>query len=400
MSLLKVTALFCLALSSASAAEGLPRVFLLDGQSLVDTRARVQAGDSAFTVPIAALRTAADAALTAGPFSVMDKPFTPPSGDKHDYMSVGPYWWPDPTKKDGLPYINKDGEVNPDRNKYDNVGLGSMARNATLLAQAYWFTGEEKYAERAALLVRVWFLDEATRMNPNLKYGQAVPGRSEGRGIGIIDTAGLADFLDSIGLLAGSKSWTGSDQAGLVQWFKEYTNWLTTHPYGIAESQEKNNHGTWYDVQVATFALFTGDEALAKKVLSEVGSKRIAAQIEPDGGQPLELRRTNSYNYSVMNLRAFFNLARLGEHTGVDLWHFQTEDGRSIRKALDYILNHAFGSEKWAYKNLKPIAPKVILPMTWRAARVYKDGEYAQWQTKIGKDQWPSGADVLLFPIP
>ena len=52
-----------------------------------------------------------DLSLSDGPWSVMDKQHVPPSGDKHDYMSLGPYWWPDPDKPDGLPYIRRDGEV-------------------------------------------------------------------------------------------------------------------------------------------------------------------------------------------------------------------------------------------------------------------------------------------------
>lgn len=397
MTLLKLTPVLCLVFSAA-AAEDLPRVFFLDAHTLVDTRANVRTGDAGFAVPLAALRTVADAALSSGPYSVTDKPVVPPSGDKHDYMSVGPYWWPDPDTKDGLPYIRKDGVVNPDRRKFDNAGLGAMAHAVKVLAQAYWFTGEEKYAEHAARLLRAWFLDASTRMNPNLNFGQAIPGRVEGRGVGIIDTAGLPQLLDAVGLLSESNAWTQADQDGLVQWFKEYTGWLTSHKYGIDESRAKNNHATWYDVQVAGFALFTGDDALARKVLSSAGAQRIATQIQPDGSQPEELARTNSYSYSVMNLRGFFDLARLGEHVGVDLWHFKTEDGRSIRAALDYILNHAYEKGKWPQQNLKHITPGPMLPLVWRASRVYKDGNYAEWLSKLDTNAaWPSGADRLLY---
>ena len=45
----------------------------------------------------------ADKAMNLTPPSVMDKSMTASSGDKHDYMSMGPYWWPDPSKPDGTP---------------------------------------------------------------------------------------------------------------------------------------------------------------------------------------------------------------------------------------------------------------------------------------------------------
>jgi Alginate lyase len=45
----------------------------------------------------------------------------------------------------------------------------------------------------AAELLRVFFVDPKTRMNPSLQYAQAIPGVSPGRGYGIIDTLQLTD---------------------------------------------------------------------------------------------------------------------------------------------------------------------------------------------------------------
>ena len=64
-----------------------------------------------------AVETAAGAALSAGPFSVTDKAVVPPSGDKHDDMSQAPYWWPNPATPNGLPYVQRDGERNPEIDK-------------------------------------------------------------------------------------------------------------------------------------------------------------------------------------------------------------------------------------------------------------------------------------------
>jgi hypothetical protein len=245
------------------------------------------------------------------------------------------------------------------------------------LARAYYFTRHEPYASHAAKLLRTWFLDANTRMNPNLNYGQSIPGRVDGRSAGIIDTTCLADVADSVGLLAGSKDWTEQDHKALQAWFDKYLTWLMESKLGKEEAQAKNNHGTWYDVQVAAFALFAGRGELAAKTLMQC-RKRIESQIEPDGRQPQELARTKSWDYSVMNLRAFFNLAALGEHCGVDLWSYQTSDGRSIRKALDYLVPYAKGAEKWPHKQITEFKADRLSPMLRRAAVKYGQVKYEE----------------------
>jgi hypothetical protein len=364
-----------------SAAAG-PRVFVLDGAAILDARRRAAAGDKEVVAAIESLRREADKALKAGPFSVTEKKDTPPSGDKHDYMSVAPYYWPDPSKPDGKPYIQRDGEVNPDRGGGDNTQMGGMTHAVGRLAAGWHFTGDERYAEHAAKLLRAWFLDEKTRMNPNLNFAQSVPGRSDGRGTGIIDTVCLIELVDSVGLLGGSKAWTAADQKGLEEWFGKFVGWLEESKNGRAEARAHNNHGTWYDAQISIYAFFAGKPDVAKRVLAE-SSKRIDAQIKADGQQPAELARTKSWNYSIYNLRAWFIAARLGEHVGVDLWKYQSPDGGSIRKALDWLLPLAKDPSKWTTKQIVKLKPEELAPLLRTAAAEYHDPKYAEAAREI-----------------
>jgi hypothetical protein len=358
--------------SALSADAALPRVFCLSPQALARGKARIAALDEILRPAMDQLRSDAQAALKTKPPSVVDNDLVPPSGDKHDYISFGPYWWPDPAKEDGLPYIRRDGEVNPDSRSggSDAPALGKMASAVQSLALAYYFTDDQRFAEHAARLLRTWFLDPRTKMNPHLDYGQGIPGRVEGRAEGIIDTVALTRVVDAVGLLHGSSTWRDRDQAGMVAWFTAYLEWLRTSQHGQRESAAKNNHGTWYDVQVAAYALFVGQDQLAKEVVEASRDKRIAQQIQPDGRQPAELARTKPFGYSTFNLQALFTLAVLGEQVYADLWHYETKDGRGLRTALDYLADYADPEQAWPHKDLKFDRTQLI-PLLQQGAPMY-----------------------------
>ena len=364
-----------------------PRVFSLSPASLAVAKDRVKAGDPAVTAALANLIAEADRAVRMAPVSVMDKKKTPDSGDKHDYMSVAPYFWPDPTKPDGLPYIRKDGEHNPestDADASDSPRFGHVCSAVENLGLAYYFTGREEYARYASLLIRTWFLDPSTRMNPNLNFGQAIPGVVSGRGTGIIDGRKLAQVVDAVGVLSASKEWTDADQRGMVDWMDHYLDWLLRSKNGRDEAKASNNHGSFYDVQVVSLALFVGKQDLARKVLEDARKKRIASQIEPDGRLPRELARTKSFSYSLFDLEALEELASLGERAGVDLWSYTTTDGRSLRKALDFLAPYADEKKAWPYPQITKVERSSLLPLLQQGYIHYGDPHYRD--------------DIALFP--
>jgi hypothetical protein len=374
-----------------------PRVFQLDARMLAGLKS-AKTDDPRRQQVVKAALTAADKAMREGPFSVTQKTVVPPSGDKHDYMSQAPYFWADPAKPDGLPYIRHDGMRNPELKKIsDHDNLGRMGTDARNLALAYYLTGTPAYGDRAALLLRTWFLDPATRMNPNLEFGQGIPGINTGRGIGLIETRSLMPALDAAGLLAGSKAWTSADQEGLKTWMREFLQWMRTSGKGKDEDAAKNNHGTWYDLQVTDYALFLGDKQLAIDTLNRVKARRIAVQIEPDGSEPLELVRTNAFSYSIGNLDGLMQLAWLGQQVGVDLWNYRTSDGRCIRAALDFLLPYAVGKTPWNYQQIGGFHGSALQRQLQWAVRVYHDQKYAEALRLLDADN--KNIDALLLSL-
>ena len=214
----------------------------------------------------------ADEALKKGPYSVTYKDMVPPGGTKHDYMSQGPYWWPDTTKPGGLPFIRRDGIRNPQAG-LDRNQLGSMMNATSTLSLAWYFTGEKKYADRAAYLLKVWFIEPETKMNPHLEYAQSIPGITSGRGIGIIDIRGIHSLVDAITLLERSGAIDPGDLKQIKEWFSGIFIWLTTSKNGKDEDDYKNNHSVAYDVIVSSIARFLGNNDYAAKKISEMPTK-------------------------------------------------------------------------------------------------------------------------------
>lgn len=334
-----------------------PRLLGWDAAELVHARRQLKDDVPATSRAWKQLQREAERALESTPPSVMSKEQAPPSGDKHDYMSFGPYWWPDPSKEDGLPYIRLDGEVNPDSRgpTSDWQSLKTMTDAVTTLSLAYYFSGEKRYANKASELLRVWFLDPQTRMNPHLRYGQAIPGRTKGRGIGIIETRQFLETIEAAGLLAESGHWTNKDHRRLQGWFRDYLDWLLNSRHGRDEDRTRNNHATWYDAQIVAFAWFTGQEDVARERLQEVAARRIDTQIVGDGRQPEELARTRSFTYSAMNARGFLTLATYGKRLGVDLWGHRGPEGQSIPAAVHFLARYADPDIEWTSEQITKV---------------------------------------------
>lgn len=300
------------------------------------------------------LKSEADKLLDVQPLSVMMKEKTPGSGNKHDYMSLARYYWPDPTKPDGLPYISRDGESNPELDKFDRNRLGDTAGRVTTLALAWYFSNDEKYAQKATELLRVWFFNKDTRMNPNLEYAQVIMGRNnnKGRSFGVIDTYSFIEMLDAVQLLEQSESFTKKDSKQLKAWFSKLLDWILTSQQGKDEASAANNHSIAFDAQAIAFALYVGNLNVARDIINALPEQRMFKQIEPDGRMPQELRRTRAFHYSQYNLTHIIDIMTMAQKLGIYLDNSTSADGRNFYKAMDYMAGYTGKSLAECYKEI------------------------------------------------
>jgi hypothetical protein len=301
----------------------------------------------------------------------MDKVDMPPSGNKHDYVSLAPYWWPNPKTPNGLPYIKKDGQINPEVKNYpDKENMPRLCGNIYLLGIAYYLSGNEQYAKKINQLVSVWFLDSATKMNPNLNFAQLVKGINSGRGTGIIDTRHFVYMLNGVQLIKGSSSWNNQIDKATKDWFAQFLDWLQTTENGKEEMMTKNNHGVWYDFQCLGIALYLDSNDLAKKIINR-SLQRLDDQSNSDHLFPLELARTNSLHYSVFNLIAFSSIAQLAEKVGVNFWEKETMHQHSLKKSYVALLPYINKEKTWTGPEITPYYVEEAFSLFLHASEKY-----------------------------
>jgi hypothetical protein len=280
------------------------------------------------------------------------------AGGVHDFFSEGDYWWPDPKNPDG-PYVQRDGMTNPDNFGEHRKFLMKLSVQAPALTAAWKLTQDRKYSDKAAAHIRAWFVDVATRMNPNLQYAQAIHGKTTGRGTGVIDTIHLVEVARAIPVLAQSGSLSPADFAAAKKWFADYAEWMTTSKNGKEERDAKNNHGTCWLMQVAAFAQLTGNASLMADCANRYKTLVVPGQIQLDGSQPLEMARTKPYGYCLFNLEAIATLCQIVSESGDNLWSFATPDGRGAAKAVAYMFPFIRDKKTW------PKAPDVMYYEAW-----------------------------------
>ena len=270
------------------------------------------------------------------------------AGGKHDFYSEGDYWWPDPANPGG-PYIQKDGQTNPENFSDHRVAMIRLSEITATLTSAWLLTADQKYANAVLNHLNAWFVDTASMMNPNMLYAQAIWGRFTGRGIGLIDAYHLVEVARSTQILIENNAIPSGDAVKIKNWFVTFLTWMTTHQYGIDEMNAKNNHGTCWAVTAASMARLTGNKQILDFCIDRFKTVLLPLQMADDGSFPLELKRTKPYGYSLFNIDAMCNLAEILSTPENNLWEFATPDGKTLKKGMEYIFPFIADKSKWPF---------------------------------------------------
>lgn len=378
------------------------KLIYLSEERLYKAKTLIIKNDPFFTEAYKYLLVEANKYLLKTPDPVTNKSQTPPSGDKHDFLSIAPYRWPNPATADGFPWILKDGEINPMYNSSDTDAsrLNEMFASLDNLTIAFYFSDNKKYANKAREILQVWFIDANTKVNPNINYGQAIPGEVDGRRAGMITWSKFSTVINAIQILSSKNIINKKELNTLNTWILDYYTWLKTNKMGIENDNGNQNHSTSYDYQMVGIARYLGLNLEAKDRLEAFKTKRIEVQLDTEGKQPYELGRTKSVHYCSMNLRLMTFIAEMGLPLGVDLWNYSTASGKSIKKAYDFLRPFAEGTKEWPYKQIteggidKAIEAELI-PVFCIASTIFnealidKKGKTGDYLTYLDKLKYP-----------
>lgn len=338
--------------------------------------------------------TEANWALKQEPVTVTASTSRYSSGGKHDFFSEGDYWWPNPQNPNG-PYVTRDGETNPSNFVAHRKAMIRFSEIIGALASAYQITGDEKYVKHALAHLKAWFVNQETLMNPNLAYAQAVRNLYTGRSWGIIDSIHLMEVAQGVVVMQKAKSFDKNDLQVIKKWFVDYILWLNTSKNGIAEKNAKNNHGTTWGMQVASFAKLVNDQPMLDSLRMRYKTVYLPNQMAADGSFPLELARTKPYGYAIFNLDAMVMLCQLLSTPTDNLWTYQTADGKSIKKGIDYLYPYIADKSKW------PLKPDVMYWEYWPVAQPFLFfganyfGEQPWFNTWKSLDLKPTNEEVV-----
>ncbi len=310
---------------AALAQETHPRMYLDSGE-IAAIKAQVQAGAAPWKAAYDRMISNANAALSQGALSVTFGGKAPSSGNSHDYWTETPY------AGTGEGVIN----LLKDRTDYTAaIALGRAVRN---LGLAYAFTGEARYADKAAALLKAWMVNPQTRMNPRFTNGQSrielcitMPGAFYG-----------AD------LIWHAPSWSAADRAAV-------SSWARALGANARSWTGKNNFENWRHVLLASAGVAGEDPSLRQEAFDSWKSFLLGA-MAADGRLVHETGRTKSLDYSTYALNAMVQAAEIARHFGVDLYSYRLADGRGMEKTLDYHAPFVTDPSSWSYQQVAPYA--------------------------------------------
>lgn len=365
---------------------------------LEQLKANYQNGETQVTQYVAFFEHVAEKYIKMSPFSVTAKTKLPPSKDPRDYMTLSPYWWRDSTKVDGLPYIRKDGERNPEVYEYpERENANRFGDAAFCLGVLYYITGKEVYAQACAKFLRAWFIDPKLGMNPNMTYAQYVPGMKKMRGSGFIDSRRFIRALGSAKLIESSSSWTATDKKKLDDWATAFCYWMENSTQGQKESQAVNNHGLWYETIHLMVLAYLGQTERIQEVVSQSILPKIGAQVADDGSLPQELKRTLSLHYSTFALEAVMEAHQVTSQIGINLWSTSASNGKTIGQAVAYLYPFYVSPDSWEFKQIKPFDQSRAAIILYEAGMAMGNQTYLDTARRIGLKSDSLDVDRLLY---
>jgi hypothetical protein len=292
--------------------------------------------------------SAADDALKQKPSTITSITAPIKGLDAHTYYSEDTEWWPEDGKPDA-PYEHRQGYSNPHAFVAHRDAIIRLNGIVAACVAAWRLTSEARYAEHAMLHLRAWFLDEGTRMEPNLDHAGCVPPAREGTPRGVEDTIVIAELVRATSFLCAYNGIsTETEAAGLRAWFGSFATWLNESKPGFIARESKNRLAICWTLQAAECARFARNGALQLECSHRFRDK-LLRQMSFDGDFPAELHTSDAYAASIFTLECLSLTCEALSSPMDRLWDYNLPDGRGMRSAVAFLYPALDRRGAWKY---------------------------------------------------
>lgn len=260
---------------------------------------------------------------------------------------------------DGAPTWDNPHRFGTDKERHDYRAALKMTTAVRDAALGYWFTGEDRYAERAIDLLYHWCLKPETYMEPNADIAN--------NSTAIEVKVTMPKLWYGASLLRGHPYWKEKTARDLETEFKQ---WVETLIGSLPDPgyYQFNNHWAWRIATIASAASFLNDQELLDRAFcmwrgrcetAAYGKDRprpwsqYRQQSDDEGHLKRELARKDGLTYHVYGTKALVMTAEIARHHGVDLYSYNAptdpESGSTLKKLFNFMVPYLKSPSTWKW---------------------------------------------------
>ena len=202
--------------------------------------------------------------------------------------------------------------------KHNQEDFRSLVQNCTMLTLASYFSDDNSYADHAVSIIKEWFLDQNTKVNPSKVFTEATHR--------LLKTTYVYTLFDSLRLLRKKGRFSEDEWHGLQRWFTQVMEAMDQSARAWRLGYTSKDHiGLYYDIQYSSIAAFINNSTQMYKTIQD-SIARLYEHVAPDGTLHNEITKKSCESNQIFALAGWQTMDRMASKLGIDLWNQAIDD--------------------------------------------------------------------------